>query len=369
MKLQKLYKKTQSGKVVYLLMYTKKVRGKDVYLICSETGYVGQEAKAKTSSIEIKSGKNIGKKNATTCKEQAEKECQAEWNLNQFKGYSSDYNYVSNAKYNTFPDRSKMPMLLNKYGVFKAGYAQYKKDGIRCFAEKFDGKIRLKSREGKIFNVQHILDTVTEIRNNQIDVDFDGELYIHDVPLQELASIVKNDDPNQKLEYHIYDVAIEGLTFAQRRNLLLALDLSNYPNIKVDVGQPCNTEDELMTFHKQALDNSFEGTVVCDPDSFYDFGFRTNSKSKLKPRVTDEFECIGHYWNKGKMSKQSTLICQTKDGKEFHVKLKGTNEQREKWAAEFEENVKGKMITVEYRKLTNKKVPFEAVGVAIRDYE
>jgi len=373
MKVNKLFKKTQSGKVVYLQMSVKKVKNKDIYQICSETGYVGQESKAKTSFIDITAGKNIGKKNATTVKQQAEKECLASWNLELFKGYCADFNYVSSIKYNTFPDRSNMPMLLNKYGeekkVFKAGYLQYKKDGIRCLAEVYNELIRLKSREGKIFNVQHILDSVDKLMKEQVDVDFDGELYIHGVPLQDLASIVKKDDPNMKLEYHIYDIAIPDLTFAQRRNIMLALDLSEFPNIKVDPGQICNTEDEVKAFHKNALEMGYEGSVYCDPDSTYDFGFRTNSKQKLKPRVTDEYECIGHYMNKGKMAKQSTLVCRTKDGETFHVKLKGTAQQREKWAAEFDETIKGKMITVEYRKLTTKKVPFEAVGVAIRDYE
>jgi ATP-dependent DNA ligase len=108
---------------------------------------------------------------------------------------------------------------------------------------------------------------------------------------------------------------------------------------------------------------------VCNPTGQYEFGFRTSDKSKIKPRQTDEFECIDQYWNKGKMSNQTTLICKNKEGKTFHVKLKGNNQQREEWARNFDEKVKGKLITIEYRKLSKYNTPIEGVGVAIRDYE
>ena len=73
--------------------------------------------------------------------------------------------------------------------------------------------------------------------NTQLDQTFDGELYLHGVPLQEIGSMVKRDDPNNKLEYHIYDIAIPNLTFTQRRNLLLALDTTDFPNIVIDYGK------------------------------------------------------------------------------------------------------------------------------------
>jgi len=373
MKLEKLYRKTKSGKETYVQMYTRKNKGVNTYTMYTETGTVGNEVNSKISKVIVSEGKNLGKKNATTPKQQSEKELISRHNKLFNKGYKLNLSYVKQCTYNTFKDLSDMPMLLNPYKesskAFKAGFAQRKYDGCRNFGEKHNGVTRNKSREGKVFNLQHILDSVTDLHNKQLDETFDGELYLHGVALQDIGSMVKSNDPNEKLEYHIYDIAIPGLTFTQRRSLLLALDVSNYSNIKVDCGVPINTEQELIDFHKESLELGFEGTIFCDPDSMYDFGFRTSGKKKIKPRVTKEFKCIDHYWNKGKMSKQSTLICQTKDGETFHVKLKGTNAQREKWAAEFDEKVKGQMITVEYRKLSNKKVPLEAVGIAIRDYE
>jgi len=373
MKLKKLYRKAKPGKEVYVQMYTRKTKGINEYTMFTETGTVGNEVNSKTSKVVVREGKNLGRKNATTAKQQAEKELVSRHTKLFAKGYKLNLAYVKSTTYNTFKDLSDMPMLLNPYkeasGPFKPGFAQRKYDGCRNFAERYNGLVRNKSREGKIFNLQHILDSVTEMHDKQLDETFDGELYLHGVALQDIGSMVKSNDPNEKLEYHIYDIAIPGLTFTQRRSLLLALDVSNLPNIKVDVGTPINTHAELIAFHKESLELGFEGTIFCDPNSMYDFGFRTSGKKKIKPRVTDEFKCIDHYWNKGKMALQSTLICETKDGEKFHVKLKGTSAQREKWAAEFDDKVKGQMITVEYRKLSNKKVPLEAVGIAVRDYE
>jgi len=372
MKLKRLYKKTQSNKVAYLDLYTRKETGKDICIMYAKTGTIGSD-KFSVSSVKVTKGKNIGRKNETTPQQQAEKELISKWNLMFAKGYKDKMTYVDSSTNNTFKDKSIMPMLLNKYKPkkdnFKSGYIQFKKDGCRCIAEKHNGVIRLKSREGKIFNIPHILESITKMMNTQLDQVFDGELYLHGVPLQEIGSMVKRNDPNNKLEYHIYDIAIPNLTFTQRRNLLLALDVTKFPNIVIDYGKTVKKEKDVILFHKKALDMGYEGSVFCDPNSKYGFGFRTSGKTKLKPRVTDEFECIDHYWNKGKMKKQSTLICRTKEGKVFHVKLKGTSEQREKWASNFETDVKGKMITVEYRKLSNDKKPLEAVGIAIRDYE
>ena len=194
-------------------------------------------------------------------------------------------------------------------------------------------------------------------------------MYIHGVDLHDITRLVKLGDPKGLLNYHIYDSLIKDLPFKKRRNILLALDTTELDNIFIDPGHFVKNEKDIEVFHENVLDEGYEGTIFCNPDANYDFGFRSDSKMKIKPRETKEFRCVMQYWNRGKMSNQTTLVCETSEGKTFHVKLKGTSQQREKWAQEFDEKVKNKMITVEYRKLSKHKVPMEGVGVAIRDYE
>ena len=371
MKLNTLYKKTKTGRVSYVQLYSRKLKNKDEYRLFTKTGIVGSE-KFNISSILITEGKYIGKSNETNVRQQAHNELLSKYNAQFAKGYKENLEYVINSKYNTFKDHSVMPMLLNKYSTSKDipnKIGQFKYDGARTIAEKHNGEIRLKSRRGNIYNIPHILNSVTDMFNNQLDITFDGELYCHSMALQDIISCVKNGDPNKRLSYVIYDIAVEGLTFEQRRNLLLAINTSKYDNIEIDCGIYLNNEEEVNEFYSNALEQNYEGVVICDGDSMYDFGFRSSSKTKIKPRTTSEFKCIDHYMNKGKYSKQSTLICLTEEGKRFSVKLKGNNEQRENWAANFEEEVKDKMITVEYRGLSNDNKPIEAVGIAIRDYE
>jgi len=370
MKLPKLYKKTQNGKTVYLELSTKKVRNKDWYEMITKTGTVGEEDKEKMSKILVKEGKNIGRSNETSPKEQSENQIKSTWSNNLYKGYSDNLKEVQLRKYNKFPDNSVMPMLLNKYNEkVTEGFMQRKYDGVRCIAERVDGEIRLKSREGKIFDLSNILQQVTKLMNNQVDCTFDGEIYLHGEELHDIISAVKNGDPNEKLNYVIYDVLVENLEFFKRRNALLAIETKDYENIQVDYGVAVKTEEEIKEFHTSSIEQDYEGSILCKPNSVYDFGFRTGGKMKIKPRVTDEFECIDHYFNKGKMAEESTLVCKTVTGKTFHVKMKGTHEQRVQWAEEFDDKFKNKMVTVEFRKLSKYNTPIEAVGITVRDYE
>tara|TARA_R100000951_G_scaffold67823_2_gene57285 strand:- start:1014 stop:2129 length:1116 start_codon:yes stop_codon:yes gene_type:complete len=371
MKLQRLYKKNQHGKISFKDLYTRKVRGEDQYLKLVRTGTLDKEGKAKISSKLVKVGKNIGRSNETTVKQQAEKEHISEWKSQFGKGYKTDLAYIKNYTYNTFEDESQMPMLLNKFkpSKFKAGYGQRKYDGVRCIAEVHNGALRLKSREGHIYNIPHISNDVKELMKYQLDQSFDGELYCHGMLLQDIGSLAKSGDVDKKLKLVIYDIPIKNLEFSQRRNLMLALDVSELDYLQVDAGIPINTVEEFEKYYEECLGLKYEGGIYCDPSAMYQFGFRTSGKQKMKPRETDEFICVDQYMNKGKYSKQSTLICLTKDGKKFHVKLQGTNAQREEWASNFDKKVKNKKITVAYRMLSKDGKPLEATGVAIRDYE
>ena len=371
MKLKKLYKKNQAGKVAFKELYTRKVSGKDQYYKYVRTGVVGNEGKAKISKKLVKVGKNIGRSNETTVKQQAEKELQSEWKLQFSQGYKFDLNLIKSLDYNTFEDGSQMPMLLNKFKPkkFKPGYGQHKYDGVRCIAELFNGSVRLKSREGHVYDLPHIAKEIEELMNSQLEQSFDGELYIHGMSLHDIGSLAKTGDVNKQLKLVIYDIPVKNLEFSQRRNLMLSLDLSNCNHLDVDPGESINTIEEFEKFYAKCLQDKYEGGIYCDPTAMYQFGFRTSGKQKMKPRETDEFVCVDQYMNKGKYSKQSTLVCLTKDGKKFHVKLQGTNEQREEWAANFDEKVKNKKITVAYRMISKDGKPLEATGVAIRDYE
>lgn len=358
----KLYKRNQNKTIGYAEIITRKKIGKiKEYTITTKKGVVG------SNKFNINK-KDINVKNKTI-NDVFNKMISSYLN----KGYSDNLKEVQEISHNSFADGSIMPMLLNKVDLNKVKYPCYvqrKYDGMRCITEFVNNSISQKTRENNIINIEHIKNNVKKIFDEQLKQPFDGEIYLHKKDLGDMISIYKNGDTEQVLSYVIYDIPNLELSFEKRRNLLMAIDLEGLDNIKIDFGTLVENEEQLLNFYNQALEEGYEGAVVCDPNSLYTSGFRSNSKMKVKPRETDEFKCVGHYFNKGKMAGQSTLICETKDGKNtFHVKMKGTTEQRLQYAKEFEEKFLNKLVTVEYRKLSKYGVPIEAVGICVRDYE
>lgn len=360
---QKLYKRNQNNTIGFVEIITRKVRNKDnEYDITINKGILNS---SKISS----SKKNILLKNKTL-------QDILDRHVNEFcnKGYDTNLSKIQNVNNNTFGDGSIMPMLLNPAVLSKVKYPCYvqkKYDGMRCIAEVKNDKLVLKTRENNIITLNHISDAVNYIFNNEARLQFDGEIYYHGVDLGDMISVYKSgteEDKSNKLKYVIYDIPDATLSFEKRRNLLMAIN-NESSSIIFDYGKLIETEEELLEFHKTTLSEGYEGTIICDKDATYTPGYRSNSKTKFKPLETKEFKCIGHYYNKGKMSKQSTLICETEDNRSFHVKMKGTSEQREQYAKEFEEKFLNKMVTVEYRKLSKYGVPIEGRGICVRDYE
>ena len=58
--------------------------------------------------------------------------------------------------------------------------------------------------------------------------------------------------------------------------------------------------------------------------------------------------------------------CKTKNGKEFNVRPKGTNEERAKFYKEAKKYI-GKKLTVEYQELTDDGIPRFPVGKNFRN--
>jgi hypothetical protein len=141
--------------------------------IVVEHGQVG--GKIQVAIVTVEKGKNLGKKNATTGKEQAVLEAQAKWLKQQDKGYSVERGGGS---------MELKPMLAHKYEdvkdiVFPA-HIQPKLDGCRCLAyRESEDVVRLISRQGKDFGkwLGHIREALKHMM--KVGDVFDGELYVH----------------------------------------------------------------------------------------------------------------------------------------------------------------------------------------------
>ena len=61
-------------------------------------------------------------------------------------------------------------------------------------------------------------------------------------------------------------------------------------------------------------------------------------------------------------------MCQLDNGKEFHVRPRGSRDLRREWFKDLK-NIVGKELTVRFQELSEDGVPIFPVGVVIRDYE
>lgn len=280
---------------------------------------------------------------------------------------------------------------------------QNKYDGVRCNPiKKTDNTVKTFSRYGNEFDMPHLIAPIQKVFERFSAIThLDGEIYNHDIILQDITSAVKGSDLSKKdgLWYQIYDIPLENTTMENRMSILGLIEkyvekigLQNV--IKCDTGVLVTTKEEVIEFYEKALKNGYEGVVATRADSYYKTDTRSVLKLKLKPLFTDEFTCVSHYYGKGKFAEASTLIVASKEAKElgyasaevfesfaktksedfidkyyFHVVMIGSMESKKQMAANFDKDFKNKQITVEYCRLSKNNIPLGGKGLCVRDYE
>ncbi|MCK4976083.1 MAG: hypothetical protein KAS36_04055, partial [Anaerolineales bacterium] len=131
-------------------------------------------------------------------------------------------------------------------------------------------------------------------------------------------------------------------------------------------------EDQLEDIHDLFVDEGYEGLMLRNIDSPYEFS-RSWNLVKYKVMKDSEFKIVdAEQALKGKQKGAIIWICETPQGDRFNVVPNGTIESRKKLWAEWEADPKefiGKELTVQYQELTPKGIPRFPKGLGIRDYE
>lgn len=314
----------------------------------------------------VTSGKNIGRANETTPFAQALSEAESLWTKKQDKGYSPSMRKTA--------VETRLPMLAQKYDdrkhtVVWPAFVQPKLNGVRCLMERRGDEILFHSRGNKQFTTLNHLkaDALAVLKDGEI---LDGELYSHgDITFQELVSLIKNEKNSdlarvaQYVKFWNYD-RCEDVSFVKRASRLVEHgSIVRVPTYRVE------NEDEMRRYHGQFCEQGYEGTMVrSGGDDPYRFQYRSPSLLKVKDFLDDEFEIIGAKEGVGKAEGQATFRCKTKNGMEFDVRCKGTDEQRrEQWTNRL--LYIGNKLTVKYQYLSDMGVPIFPVGIAVRNYE
>ena len=364
MKLHTLYKRAVNGKINE---WTIEVDGHCYRTISGYTD--GQKTTTEWTCCE---GKNIGRSNETTAKEQAMKEAKAEWDKRTERGYFDDIKNVD--KVTMFK-----PMLANKLEdrkdkIIYPVYSQPKLDGIRCIVRS-DG---MWTRTGKrIISAPHIFEALKPMFEKNPDLIFDGELYADKYAndFNAIVSLVKKTKPTAQdlkdsakvIEYHIYDLPSCDGTFVQRyqelHNLLLWL-----PDCCVVVAtSQIDNENDLSAYYEDYVADGYEGQMIRLDEKYENK--RSNSLLKHKSFIDEEYTIVGVEEGGGNLTGMvGALVFESKQGDRFTASVNGGWDfLKELW--KDRKSLVGKEATIKYFNITPDGKPRFPKVTAIRDYE
>lgn len=225
-------------------------------------------------------------------------------------------------KNNTTDDGFTLPMLAkvlkdNKPFDKRRYLGQYKINGVRCIigAVKVNdlfNPIRLtyRSREGTDWTPK--LSWMDEVIKPELEDDLldamleegaclDGELYLPGYKVNDINSFVKNEKLPQhyQLQYWCYDIAIDNMSYEARRKfrtknidrICYTFDtydqhLNNKSKLILLPDVVISDIDDATRFRDKFIGLGFEGLIIRDVNSAYQFGARNLAMLKYK-RVDD----------------------------------------------------------------------------------
>jgi ATP-dependent DNA ligase len=367
----------------------------------TETGIQGMKISRSAATYVV--AKNVGKKNERNALQQALVDCRSKYLKKIDEGSTNIEALAKNIENITINQKTMFyPMLAKKYEDFinkftYPVYVQPKLDGCRCIAFLDDNNeptyknVILYTRQQKDWPFN---DSNNEIRKNLLNIlvenydndlnqsiFLDGELYVHDLPLQEINSIARGKT-NDLLEYHVYDMFYPNYdkeSFAYRIKSLENI-IKNNQLVKLVSTHYVQSREEDDKLYINYLEKKYEGTIVRTNDCPYlksstKKSEQLRSKNLLKRKETfdSEFEVVGYsQGTKGKNVGAIVWVLAAGD-KTFNAVPNLSHEERykifEECEKKFDKKYKNRMMTVEYRGLSNDGIPLQAKAIEFRDYQ
>lgn len=245
-----------------------------------------------------------------------------------------------------------------------------KLNGVRCMMKKEEERIKSVSRGGKDYDVptELIRQELEPFFEQYPDLILDGEIYVHGMYLQIISGIARLktwDDRCNKLEYWIYDIASDKMTFEERLEILEELQemFEDAERIKVLEHVETNSWAEIQALHDKWVLEGFEGLVARKPDKVYEFGKRGSTMIKVKMYQEGEFKIIDY--SEKLRDEDFCFICETKDGRVFEAKPIGTREMKAEYIENMDDII-GRMGTVKYFEHSKEGTPLQAIFQAVR---
>lgn len=332
----------------------------------------------------VLSGKNLGKKNATTIETQTIREATSVYDKYK-RNNNKDTDLYPPMLASKYDDKSGLEnVMISDLVLDKDYYVEYKLDGNRAVAFYKNNKLTVYSRERKIIYTHAGLTSELEVLLRDYPGKYlDGELYLHGVPLQKITGQVRKQNPKDVTIFYkfyvfdLFDPDQIDMPFRERRAALESL-FSN-PDIKhsyIELIPSILTRDngQVREMYLTALSLGYEGLMLKYPDSIYEYSYKNyHSKflKKIKPSTRSEYKIIGFETGVGKNINAITLVLETDKGQPFRCTIKNTLDFKESlyelWKDRdyFEKNILGRLATIEFQSLSNDGIPLRAVCVEL----
>jgi ATP-dependent DNA ligase len=351
--------------------------------IYTEYGQVNGKVTITEPTIIIE-GKNLGKSNETSILTQSLIHMRNLYLKKIKSGYS--------LKIANITTDNIFPMALQVYDKHKKHikypcYIQPKLDGIRLISKIENSEVKLMSRRlNEFIGFNFIKEEIKLLLENDPDILLDGELYNHELSLQQISGIVRSEDENYedklKLKFYIFDcvdLQHHSLTFSERYEKLKELfhhKTFNYLILTETI--KIHNEKSSDEYYKDYIEDGFEGIVYKNLDAKYEYSnykeIRSYQFLKRKKGYDAEYSIIGYERGiHGKDTDAIIFIMKTESGKAFKAVPNDTLKNRKKMYKQalenFDSTFKNKLATIKFDEYSNDNVPLRAKFISIRDYE
>lgn len=343
----------------------------------------------------IKAKRKEGYKEASELKDNAPLKIEGDVNLLNFLN-----TYLP--KNNTTDEGFVLPMLAkvlkdNKPFDKRSYLGQYKINGVRCIvgAEQTNDmfnpvRLTYRSREGtdwtsKLTWMDEVI--LPAIKDDLLDAMIeegaclDGELYIPGYKVNDINSFVKNEKLPQHLllQYWCYDIAIDNMSYEARRKfkndnisrLCYTFDtyeqhLNNKSKLVLLPDINIANIDDATRFRDKFISLGFEGLIIRDVDSAYQFGARNLAMLKYK-RVDDAKFKIVDVVPEGVRTTLCKFVLRNDINDELFEATGNFDHSRQEYILKHKEDFIGKLATCEFRERSGvKNVPFHCKLVDIQ---
>lgn len=313
-----------------------------------------------------------------------------------------NYLYSYLPKNNTTDDGFTLPMLAkvlkdNKPFDKRRYLGQYKINGVRCIigaikTNDLFNPIRLtyRSREGTDWTPKLTwMDEVIkpEIKDDLLDAMLeegaclDGELYLPGYKVNDINSFVKNEKLPQhyQLQYWCYDIAIDNMSYEARRKfrtenidrICYTFDtyeqhLNNKSKLILLPDICISDIDDATRFRDKFIGLGFEGLIIRDVSSAYQFGARNLAMLKYK-RVDDAKFKIVDVIPEGIRTTLCKFVLRNDINDELFEATGNFDHSRQEYILKHKEDFIGKLATCEFRERSGvKNVPFHCKLIDIQ---